>query len=199
MKLLKLLVIVFSFLFAINSYSQNTENTIKGKVINKNKEAIEGVNVYLPELHKGTITDKNVKFSIENISNFNVKIQFSMIGYETLVANASEKKVEVILNTSIIELEDVVVSGGLVNTADRSAVKIESISAEQLSFHSAPSLTLALADEPSVEMVKLGNSITKPVIRGLSGNRVVVLYQGARTSNQAWGEEHGVFIPEEGI
>jgi len=150
-------------------------------------------------LHKGTITDKNGQFIIGDISNLNAKIQFSIIGHETFITNASEDLSAIILRNSIIELEDVVVSGGFVNTADRSAVKIESISAEQLSFHSAPSLTLALADEPAVEMVKLGNAITKPVIRGLSGNRVVVLYQGARTSNQAWGEEHGVFIPEEGI
>ncbi|MBT5859128.1 MAG: TonB-dependent receptor [Flavobacteriales bacterium] len=199
MKLSKLLIIVFSFLFAINLYSQDYENTIKGKVINTNKEAIEGVNVYLPEIYKGTITDKNGMFTLKDVTKKNTKVQFSILGYKTIVKSLSDNLSEIELQESILEIEEVVISAGFVNTADRSSVKIESISLEELSFHSSPSLTLALADEPSVEMVKLGNSITKPVIRGLSGNRVVVLYQGARTSNQAWGEEHGVFIPEEGI
>jgi iron complex outermembrane receptor protein len=199
MKLSKLLIIVFSFLFAINLYSQNAEGTIKGKVVDKDKDAIEGVNVYLPELNKGTITDSNGFFILENVTQKKLKVQFSILGHETVVKSLLDDLSEIELHKSIVEIEEVVVSGGFVNTADRSAVQIESVSAEELSFHSAPSLTLALADEPGVEMIKLGNSITKPVIRGLSGNRVVVLYQGARTSNQAWGEEHGVFIPEEGV
>ena len=181
---------------ALNTFCQNK---IEGFIIDENKNKLEGVNIYLPTIHKGTISDKDGKFIIENIPNQNVKVQFSMLGYETLIINISAEFSEIVLHKSIIEIEEVVVSGGFLNTVNRSAVKIESIPLEKLSFHSSPSLTLALADEPSVEMIKLGNSITKPVIRGLSGNRVVVLYQGARISNQAWGDEHGVFIPEEGI
>ncbi|MBC8266885.1 MAG: TonB-dependent receptor [Flavobacteriales bacterium] len=202
MKKSQFVLIVFSFLCTINIFAQNTikeERNIKGIVIDKNKQPIEGVNIYLPEVLKGTVSDKDGKFLIENISNKKVKAQFSILGYETLVIDISNESAEIVLHNSIIEIEEVVISGGFVNTADRSAVKIESIPLEELAFNSSPSLTLALADEPSVEMVKLGNAITKPVIRGLSGNRVVVLYQGARVSNQAWGEEHGVFIPEEGI
>ncbi len=202
MKKSQLVLLVFSFLCTINMFAQNSvrvEKNIKGIVLDKNKQAIEGVNIYLPEILKGTISDKNGKFTIENTPNKKIKAQFSILGYETLITTISDEYAEVILHSSIIEIEEVVISGGFVNTADRSAVKIESIPLEELAFNSSPSLTLALADEPSIEMVKLGNAITKPVIRGLSGNRVVVLYQGARVSNQAWGEEHGVFIPEEGI
>ena len=139
MKLLKLSIIVFSFIFAINSYSQDNKNIIKGKVVDQDSKVIAGVNVYIPYLHKGTISNDKGEFIIENVSNSNVKVQFSMIGYETLILNSSELLKEIVLHNSIIELEDVVVSGGFLNTADRSAVKSESISADQLSFHSAPS------------------------------------------------------------
>lgn len=190
-------VIIACFVFqALNSFCQNN---IEGVIFDENKNKLEGVSIYLPTIHKGTTSDKDGKFIIKEIPNKNVKVQFSMLGHETLVANLSEDFSEIILKKTIIEIEEIVVSGGFINTTDRSAIKIESISLENLSFHAAPSLTLALADEPSIEMIKLGNSITKPVIRGLSGNRVVVLYQGVKTSNQAWGSEHGVFIPEEGI
>jgi iron complex outermembrane recepter protein len=202
MKKSQFVLIVFSFLCTINMFSQNSERaerTIKGIVLDINKQPIEGVNIYLPEILNGTTSDINGEFIIENTPNKKVKVQFSILGYETIITNISDEYTEIVLHNSIIEIEAVVVSGGFVSTADRSAVKIESIPLEELAFNSSPSLTLALADKPSIEMVKLGNAITKPVIRGLSGNRVVVLYQGARVSNQAWGEEHGVFIPEEGI
>ncbi len=202
MKKSQFLIIVFSFLFTISSFSQNSENglkNIKGTIVNEGGAPMVGVNVYIPSLHKGVTSNKSGKFILKDIPKKLVKVQFSMIGYEVLILNSTDDLSIITMHESVIELEDVVVSGGFVNTADRSAVKIESISASELSFHSSPSLTLALADEPAVDMVKLGNAITKPVIRGLSGNRVVTLYQGTRISNQAWGEEHGVFIPEEGI
>lgn len=201
MKHLKIILIVFSFLFTKNIFcqNQNGNSQIKGIIYDNNKNVLEGVHVTIPSIHLGVISDKDGKFLIKDLPKKTLKVQFSMIGFETLILNSTEDLSKITLHQSVIEIEDVVVSGGFVSTADRSAVKIESISSEELSFHAAPSLTLALADEPGIEMVKLGNGITKPVIRGLTGNRVVVLYKGARTANQAWGEEHGVFIPEEGI
>jgi iron complex outermembrane receptor protein len=40
--------------------------------------------------------------------------------------------------------------------------------------------------------VSTGTSIGKPVIRGLSGNRVLVYSQGVRMENQQFGDEHGL-------
>ena len=90
MKLSKLLIIVFSFLFAINLYPQNAEGTIKGKVVDKDKDAIEGVNVYLPEIYKGTITDKNGMFTLKDVTKKNTKVQFSILGYKTIVKSLSD-------------------------------------------------------------------------------------------------------------
>jgi iron complex outermembrane receptor protein len=45
---------------------------------------------------------------------------------------------------------------------------------------------------PGVSQVSTGTSIGKPVIRGLSGNRVLVYSQGVRMENQQFGDEHGL-------
>ena len=50
-----------------------------------------------------------------------------------------------------------------------------------------------------VESVSTGNSIGKPVIRGLSSNRVLVYTQGVRLENQQYGDEHGLGINAAGI
>ncbi|MGI9544741.1 MAG: TonB-dependent receptor plug domain-containing protein, partial [Cyclobacteriaceae bacterium] len=44
-----------------------------------------------------------------------------------------------------------------------------------------------------------GVNIGKPVIRGLSYNRVLVYTQGIRLENQQWGDEHGLGLMEMGI
>jgi outer membrane receptor protein involved in Fe transport len=63
----------------------------------------------------------------------------------------------------------------------------------------APSRLLALAALPGVSFQTSGGGTVRPIIRGLSGLRVATLFFGARVESQAWGEHHGIFLPEEGI
>lgn len=43
---------------------------------------------------------------------------------------------------------------------------------------------------PGVAVLRSGPTIGKPVIHGLSGNRVLILNQGVRQEDQQWGSEH---------
>ena len=57
----------------------------------------------------------------------------------------------------------------------------------------------SLAALPGVDVQNAGGGMLRPVIRGLSGLRVTTLFQDAIIESQAWGEQHGIFLPEEGI
>jgi iron complex outermembrane recepter protein len=57
----------------------------------------------------------------------------------------------------------------------------------------------ALQALPGVDMVSNGAGTLRPVIRGLSGLRIATLFNGARIESQAWGEYHGIYLPEEGV
>lgn len=52
----------------------------------------------------------------------------------------------------------------------------------------------AIAHQPGVNQLTTGGSISKPIIRGLGYNRVVVLSEGVRQEGQQWGDEHGVEV-----
>lgn len=52
---------------------------------------------------------------------------------------------------------------------------------------------------PGLAQISTGTGISKPVIRGLGYNRVVVVDQGIRQEGQQWGDEHGLEVDEEGI
>ena len=52
----------------------------------------------------------------------------------------------------------------------------------------------AIARQPGVAQITTGSGISKPVIRGLGYNRVVVVDDGIRQEGQQWGDEHGVEI-----
>jgi iron complex outermembrane receptor protein len=104
--------------------------------------------------------------------------------------SSGSKDLHCTLVSSIIEIDEVILSAGFVNSQEHSVVKINSKSVNALNQSASPSLLQNLSSEPGVEMISQGNAIMKPVIRGLSGNRVLSIYQGARIENQAWGKEH---------
>ena len=52
----------------------------------------------------------------------------------------------------------------------------------------------AISREPGVSQITTGGAISKPVIRGLGYNRVVVVSDGVRREGQQWGDEHGIEV-----
>lgn len=55
----------------------------------------------------------------------------------------------------------------------------------------------AIAHQPGLTQITTGSGISKPVIRGLGYNRVVVVEQGIRQEGQQWGDEHGLEVDAE--
>lgn len=55
---------------------------------------------------------------------------------------------------------------------------------------SGRSLGEVLAAVPGVSVLNSGPNISKPMVHGLTGNRVLLLNQGVRQEDQQWGAEH---------
>ncbi len=52
----------------------------------------------------------------------------------------------------------------------------------------------AISHQPGISQLTTGGSISKPIIRGLGYNRVVVMSEGVRQEGQQWGDEHGIEV-----
>src|SRR5690606_8493163 len=60
-------------------------------------------------------------------------------------------------------------------------------------------ITDGISQIAGVESITTGSAIGKPVIRGLSSNRVLVYTQGVRLENQQFGDEHGLGLSSSGV
>ena len=69
----------------------------------------------------------------------------------------------------------------------------------ELKSQGATTLSDGITNIAGVESITTGVSIGKPVIRGLSSNRVLVYAQGVRLENQQFGDEHGLGINDAGL
>ena len=63
----------------------------------------------------------------------------------------------------------------------------------------APNLMELITSVPGVYSINTGSSISKPVIRGLSGLKVVTFLNGLRIENQQWANDHGLNFTDMGI
>ena len=179
------------------------QNTLSGTVTDLRNQPIKGVSVYASELYKGTTTDENGKYTFFNLPNRNLKISFAFAGFATqnkTVSNLeNENTLNVILEEAIFEMDEVIVSTAFNKIQSQNVMKVEHESIKNLQRKGTATLIEGLATIPGVSQVSTGTSIGKPVIRGLSGNRVLVYSQGVRIENQQFGDEHGLGLNDSGI
>lgn len=99
-----------------------------------------------------------------------------------------------------MNLNEVVVTGVTGQTkAKESAIPRATLSARQLQATAATNLIDAVTHVPGVSQITTGGGISKPVIRGLGYNRIVVVDDGVRQEGQQWGDEHGIEIDEQRV
>ena len=68
------------------------------------------------------------------------------------------------------------------------------VSPQTLRATTSTNIIDAIAHQPGVSQLTTGSGISKPIIRGLGYNRVVVMSEGVRQEGQQWGDEHGVEV-----
>ena len=94
-----------------------------------------------------------------------------------------------------LNLNEVTVTGVTGDTKLKHATAPVSIVTPQV-LHSTASTNIidAISHQPGVSQLTTGGSISKPIIRGLGYNRVVVMSERVRQEGQQWGDEHGVEV-----
>ena len=196
-KYISLLMIVWmGFTTAINAQVF----TLTGKVLDKSSgKVLPGASVYLPEIKKGTIADADGKFKLQLEAGSYV-MEISYVGYTTDVENVVLQKnteLNFTLVSSVLEGGNVIVTSFLSATSTRrTPTPVTIIKKEELFRGVATNLIDALSKVPGVSQVTTGPAISKPIIRGLGYNRVVVINDGVRQEGQQWGDEHGIEIDE---
>ena len=94
-----------------------------------------------------------------------------------------------------LNLNEVTVTGVTGDTKLKHATApVSIVSPQVLRATASTNIIDAIAHQPGVSQLTTGGSISKPIIRGLGYNRVVVMSEGVRQEGQQWGDEHGVEV-----
>jgi iron complex outermembrane receptor protein len=187
--------------FTTVAFSGNSKTFLTGKITDKETGlTIPGAAVYIPDMKTGAVTNAEGIYLIENLPQKKLLIQVSFTGYkviiETIDLTTSTTK-DFAMEIAVKELNEVIVTGhSQAGEKNRTPSPISSISETELLQKSSSNIIDAIASEPGISQITTGSGISKPVIRGLGFNRVVVVNDGVRQEGQQWGDEHGIEIDE---
>jgi len=186
--------------------SNQTKYILKGTITDElTLQKLQGASIYIAELKKGVLTNAQGQFQIQ-LSAGNYIVEASYLGYSINVKNIQLNdtttkngiaEINFELNHSAVENPNVTVTSFLRATSSRKTpTPINIIKKEDLLRGSGTNLIDALSQTPGVTQLTTGPAISKPIIRGLGYNRVMVLNDGVKQEGQQWGDEHGIEIDE---
>ncbi|MFN8287935.1 MAG: TonB-dependent receptor [Chitinophagales bacterium] len=195
---------IFLILLSALYYAAAAQQQISGTVLDaQDNQPLSGAVVSLPELKTGVVTDTSGSFLITNLPKGTFTCQVSFLGYEIESQRISiplNSPLTFTLNHSHKEMEEIVVTGtSKTSSLKESPVPTSIINREELFHISSSNIVDAITQQPGVAAVSTGGAISKPVIRGLSYNRILTLNNGVRQEGQQWGDEHGIEIDEYSI
>ena len=180
--------------------NQVTTRSLRGEVIDaQNRSQLDGVTVYILGLEKRTRTAANGQFQFDTVPEGQYTLQFTKTDYQQLEqvvdVRASTTSIQIELKTLAYQLETIRVYDA---TGDLSKFeKTTDLALEDAEFQKKLGMTLAdtLSDETGISQRTMGRASARPVIRGLGGDRLLILENGERTGDKsASSADHAVSI-----
>ncbi len=177
--------------------AQSFSGTIYDKTT---RSPIPNATVYLLDFEIGTQSDSNGYFRFTAPLPQQVRLRISYPSYESFHATVPIGLNQLFyLEENHLELDEIVVSNTRGDLHKNNVNPIEVRKLDELKAIPSTNLGELLTTIPGVYLSGTGNGISKPVIRGMQGMRVVTYLNGLRIENQQWGGDHGMGVNDLGI
>lgn len=176
---------------------------IKGIVLDaETLEPIEGATIRAGEVFG--VTSRDGTFVLVPRGQGTLALSISHIGFITKTLDipfvADPSPFKILLEGAATELGEVEVFGRTEKRIEAESPTVtHTVSKDFLDSNRSNSLMQTLDKIPGVGTIKIGSGQSKPVIRGLGFNRVVVVQNGIKHEAQQWGNDHGLEIDQYGI
>jgi iron complex outermembrane receptor protein/hemoglobin/transferrin/lactoferrin receptor protein len=180
-----------------HAQTNNEQKAFEGTVTDAAGEPLAGVNISFPQLNRGAFTKADGTYAIQNLPTGTYVVSYSFIGFgsktqRVTIRENETTEVNVSLQEQTLNIETLTVTGtAYASDPLTTPADIDIISGDEKFATQQTSLGASLDKLAGVSTISTGSQIGKPVIRGLSGNRVRVLDDGSALDFQQYGVRHG--------
>lgn len=179
----------------------NAQLQIEGYVVDTQNQPIPGAIAKIHELRTGSTTNFDGYFNIKNLNRGNYHLHFTAIGYHALTIDTSINDqnitLRITLETSVNELHEVVIeTDPLKIDQEQSSLILHAVDKSYIDKNTGSTLLNSIDNIEGIATINQGVGVSKPVIRGLSFNRIAVTEHGIKQEGQQWGADHGLEIDQ---
>lgn len=197
----RLIFIVIIYLLSVGAGKLFAQEIIlSGLVLKENNLPMEGATVQLEPGNFIDITDQSGFFKF-SVSPSKYTLTISYVGYSTKTIDISpgekNETLQVKLKLAVDQLKEVVVkTDQITQLKKQESLNIESVDEKFIRQNLSGSLMESIQRLPGISTIGIGAGQSKPLIRGLGFNRVVVVDKGVKHEGQQWGADHGLEIDQ---
>ena len=189
------------FLGVAEAAGQSQASSLRGRVVGEDGAPIAAAQVVVPAAGRHALTDARGRFVLANVAAGRLSVQVSHVGYvpgtvAVTMPMADPAGVRIVLAATTLSLAGLQVTatpGGKDPMAVTQATA--QLSGKALEREIGGTLAQTLGRQPGMAVRSMGPGATAPVMRGLTGDRILVLQDGQRAADLSGSaDDHGVTI-----
>lgn len=193
------LLLVFCLATGKQVFAQQAR--LNGIIVSHNGEPLHAVLVIINELNAQTTTDSLGHFNITISKTGTYTFTVLHVGFKTVTRSVNigvlNKPLNIVMHPLNHELEEVFVEDNHAQNRKQSeSLNVEVVGKDFIQRNLGGSLMSTLSRLPGVKTIGIGSGQSKPLIRGLGFNRVVVTDKGVKHEGQQWGADHGLELDQ---
>ncbi|MCC9070641.1 TonB-dependent receptor [Flavobacterium sp. F-65] len=195
---------LYLLLFCVALFTEVTAQTvsISGKIFSNTHKPLEGATVTIHPSSQTIITNKEGYFYFPQQSKTATKLTVRYSGYTPFEIELSLDKTinvlaDITLKQEVKELQEVIIKDTYeIRQKKEKSLNVDIVSSSFIQRNLGGSLMQSLQRLPGIKTISIGSGGSKPLIRGLSFNQVIVVENGLKHEGQQWGADHGLEIDQ---
>lgn len=175
---------------------------LSGKIIHGIDQPLVGAGITLEPGNLTTVTDADGMFSFDLVEHGEYNLTVSFVGFKTQNRPVTFRSESLVLTDLVMkvdegQLHEITVKENYEQLRQQQvSLNIDIVGADYLRRNMGGSLMQSLEKLPGVKTIGIGSGGSKPLIRGLGFNQVVVIENGVRHEGQQWGADHALEIDQ---
>jgi iron complex outermembrane recepter protein len=170
-------------------------DTVSGRVVDNAGQPVPQAIVEITQLGRSVTASAEGAFRL-SVAPGRYTLAVRRHGFAPVVreisVGAGQPALEIVLTPSAFQLEPLTVTATRQPLASaNSPLPVSELAGDQLGRAQGVSLAHVVEALPGVRTISTGAQIGKPVIRGFSGPRVLMLENGSRLEDYSWSDEDG--------
>jgi iron complex outermembrane receptor protein len=153
-----------------------------------------GATVQVVDPRRAAITTAEGHFELTGLPAIAVTVTIRAVGYAPAFRRIDlargDGTLDVRLAASAVQLQELSVTGDSAAPGLRDAVSRTTLLEQDIGALRGQTLGETIRELPGVAVIQYGPAQAKPVIRGLSSQRILLMNSGVRQEGQQWGAEH---------